>query len=81
MGKITCGLKDICTDCDLVIEVAPEKMEIKKATFKELMDIVKPECIFASNTSSLSITEMGAGLDRPLIGMHFFNPADRMKLV
>lgn len=81
MGKITCGLKDICTDCDLVIEVAPEKMEIKKATFKELMEIVKPECIFASNTSSLSITEMGAGLDRPLIGMHFFNPADRMKLV
>ena len=81
MGKITCGLKDICTDCDLVIEVAPEKMEIKKATFKELMGIVKPECIFASNTSSLSITEMGAGLDRPLIGMHFFNPADRMKLV
>lgn len=81
MGKITCGLKDICTDCDLVIEVAPEKMEIKKATFRELMEIVKPECIFASNTSSLSITEMGAGLDRPLIGMHFFNPADRMKLV
>lgn len=81
MGKITCGLKDICTDCDLVIEVAPEKMEIKKSTFKELMEIVKPECIFASNTSSLSITEMGAGLDRPLIGMHFFNPADRMKLV
>lgn len=81
MGKITCGLKDICTDCDLVIEVAPEKMEIKKSTFKELMAIVKPECIFASNTSSLSITEMGAGLDRPLIGMHFFNPADRMKLV
>lgn len=81
MGKVTCGLKDICTDCDLVIEVAPEKMEIKKTTFKELMDIVKPECIFASNTSSLSITEMGAGLDRPLIGMHFFNPADRMKLV
>ena len=53
----------------------------KKATFKELQDIVKPECIFATNTSSLSITEMGAGLDRPLVGMHFFNPADRMKLV
>ena len=80
-GKITTGLKDICTDCDLVIEVAPEKMEIKKSTFKELQEIVKPECIFATNTSSLSITEMGAGLDRPLVGMHFFNPADRMKLV
>ena len=80
-AKIATGLKDICTDCDLVIEVAPEKMEIKKTTFKELQEIVKPECIFATNTSSLSITEMGAGLDRPLIGMHFFNPADRMKLV
>jgi len=81
LGKITCGLKDICTDCDLVIEVAPENMEIKKATFRELQDIVKPDCIFATNTSSLSITEIGAGLDRPMIGMHFFNPADRMKLV
>lgn len=80
-AKIATGLKDICTDCDLVIEVAPEKMELKKTTFKELQDIVKPDCIFATNTSSLSITEMGAGLDRPLIGMHFFNPADRMKLV
>ena len=80
-GKITTGLKDICTDCDLVIEVAPEKMEIKKSTFTELMDICKKDCIFATNTSSLSITEMGQGLDRPLVGMHFFNPADRMKLV
>lgn len=81
LAKVTCGLKDICTDCDLVIEVAPEKMELKKATFKELQDIVKADCIFATNTSSLSITEIGAGLDRPMIGMHFFNPADRMKLV
>ena len=80
-GKIKTGLKDICTDCDLVIEVCPERMDIKKATFEELQSIVKPECIFASNTSSLSITEMGNGLDRPLVGMHFFNPADRMKLI
>lgn len=80
-AKIVTGLKDICTDCDLVIEVAPENMQIKKTTFKELQEIVKPECIFATNTSSLSITEIGAGLDRPMIGMHFFNPADRMKLV
>ncbi|MCM1045834.1 MAG: 3-hydroxyacyl-CoA dehydrogenase NAD-binding domain-containing protein [Candidatus Gastranaerophilales bacterium] len=79
--KITTGLKDICTEANLVIEVAPENMEIKKTTFKELQEIVPADCIFASNTSSLSITEMGAGLDRPLIGMHFFNPADRMKLV
>ncbi len=81
LGKVTTGLKDICSDCDLVIEVAPESMEIKKETFKELMAICKPDCMFATNTSSLSITEIGAGLDRPVIGMHFFNPADRMKLV
>ena len=81
MGKITTGLNGICTDCDLIVEVALEKMEIKQAIFKELMGIVKKECMFASNTSSLSITKIGEGLDRPMIGMHFFNPADRMKLV
>ncbi len=81
LGKIKTGLKDICTDCELVIEVAPENMKIKKDTFKELMDIVPAGCMFATNTSSLSITEIGQGLDRPIIGMHFFNPADRMKLV
>ena len=81
LGKIKTGLKDICADCDLVIEVAPENMELKKQTFTELMGICKADCIFATNTSSLSITEIGSVLDRPLIGMHFFNPADRMKLV
>lgn len=81
IGKVATGLKDICTDCDLVIEVCPENMAIKKQTFAELQNIVKKDCIFATNTSSLSITEMGNGLDRPLVGMHFFNPADRMKLV
>ncbi|MBQ8951264.1 MAG: 3-hydroxybutyryl-CoA dehydrogenase [Eubacterium sp.] len=81
LGKIKTGLKDICADCDLVIEVAPENMELKKQTFTELMNICKADCIFATNTSSLSITEIGSVLDRPLIGMHFFNPADRMKLV
>ena len=54
---------------------------IKKQPFKELQDICKADCIFATNTSSLSITEIGAGLDRPVIGMHFFNPAPVMKLV
>lgn len=81
LSAVKTGLKNICCDCDLVIEAAPERMEIKKSTFRELMDIVPAGCIFATNTSSLSITEMGAGLDRPMIGMHFFNPADRMKLV
>ncbi|MBR3242900.1 MAG: 3-hydroxybutyryl-CoA dehydrogenase [Parasporobacterium sp.] len=81
LAKITTGTKDICTDCDLVVEAAIENMEIKKQTFKELQDIVPKDCIFATNTSSLSITEIGAGLDRPMIGMHFFNPAPVMKLV
>ena len=81
LAKITTGVKMICTDCDLVLEAALENMEIKKQTFKELQDICKKDCIFATNTSSLSITEIGAGLDRPVIGMHFFNPAPVMKLV
>ena len=82
-GKIVTGLNDICTDADLVVEAALEVMDIKKKCFKELQDnIVKnPDCIFASNTSSLSITEIGAGLAKPVIGMHFFNPAPVMKLI
>ena len=56
-------------------------MKVKQDTFAALDKICKPECIFASNTSSLSITEIGKGLSRPMIGMHFFNPADRMKLI
>ena len=82
LARITPGLKeDLCADCDLIVEAAFENMEVKKTTFGELDKICKPECIFASNTSSLSITEIGNGLTRPMIGMHFFNPADRMKLV
>ena len=81
LAKITTGVKTICTDCDLVVEAALENMQIKKQTFKELQDICKADCIVATNTSSLSITEIGAGLDRPVIGMHFFNPAPVMKLV
>ena len=82
LAKITPGLKeDLCADCDLIVEAAFENMDVKKETFAELDKICKPECIFASNTSSLSITEIGNGLTRPMVGMHFFNPADRMKLV
>ena len=82
LAKITPGLKeDLCADCDLIVEAAFENMEVKKTTFAELDKIAKADCIFASNTSSLSITEIGNGLTRPMIGMHFFNPADRMKLV
>ena len=82
VARITPGLKeDLCADCDLIVEAVFENMEVKKTTFAELDKIAKPECVFASNTSSLSITEIGNGLNRPMIGMHFFNPADRMKLV
>ena len=82
-AKIQTGLNDTCSDADLVVEAALEVMDIKKNLFKELQDnIVKnPDCIFASNTSSLSITEIGSGLAKPIIGMHFFNPAPVMKLV
>ena len=81
LARIHTGIKTICSDCELVVEAAIENMEIKKQTFKELGAICKADCVFATNTSSLSITEIGAGLDRPVIGMHFFNPAPVMKLV
>ena len=81
LAKITTGTKDICKDVDLVVEAALEVMSVKQQTFKELQDIVPADAIFATNTSSLSITEIGAGLDRAVIGMHFFNPAAVMKLI
>ena len=81
LAKITTGTKEICGDCDLIVEAAIENMEIKKQTFKELDAICKPECIFATNTSSLSITEIGSAVERNVVGMHFFNPAPVMKLV
>ena len=81
IGKITTGLRDKCADCDLIVEAAFEDMAIKHEMFKELDTLCKPETIFATNTSSLSITEIGAGVNRPVIGMHFFNPAPLMKLI
>jgi 3-hydroxybutyryl-CoA dehydrogenase len=73
----------LAEDCDLVIEAAIENMEIKKSIFGELDKICKAETIFATNTSSLSITEIASSTNRPdrFIGMHFFNPAPVMKLV
>lgn len=68
-------------DCDLVVEAALEQMALKKDVFTKLDEIVKEDAIFATNTSSLSITEIANGIKHPVIGMHFFNPADRMKLV
>lgn len=68
---------------DLVIEAVYENLSVKKAAFKKLDAIVKPEAILASNTSGLSITEIGSVTKRPekVIGLHFFYPAPRMKLV
>lgn len=84
LGRLhgTVELKD-AADCDLVVEAAVEIMDIKKQIFKELGEICKPETILASNTSSLSITEIATATNRPdkVIGMHFFNPAPVMKLV
>ncbi|MEL7028369.1 MAG: 3-hydroxybutyryl-CoA dehydrogenase [Pseudomonadota bacterium] len=70
-------------DCDLVIEAASEKEDVKQAIFKELCESLKPEGVIASNTSSLSITRLGATTDRPekFIGLHFMNPAPVMQLV
>ena len=70
-----------CADCDLIIEAIPEDMGQKKALFSQLTGICREDCIFASDTSSLSITELAVGIKQPVIGMHFFNPATVMKLV
>lgn len=70
-------------DADIIIEAATENMELKKKIFAGLDSVVKAEAIFATNTSSLSITEIAAATNRPdrVIGMHFFNPVPVMKLV
>ncbi len=70
-------------DCDLVIEAATEKEDVKRTIFKQLIPHLKPGCLLASNTSSISITRLGATTDRPekFIGMHFMNPVPVMKLV
>ena len=73
----------LAADADLVVEAAIENLEIKKSVFAELDTLCKPETIFASNTSSISITAIAAATKRAdrFIGMHFFNPATIMKLV
>lgn len=84
LGRIS-GSTDISIvkDADLIIEAATENMEAKKALFAELDELCKPDTIIATNTSSLSITEIAAATKRPdkVIGMHFFNPVPVMKLV
>jgi 3-hydroxybutyryl-CoA dehydrogenase len=70
-------------ECDLVVEAATEKFEIKTEIFRDLDRVTRPEIILASNTSSISITKLAAQTKRPdrVIGMHFFNPVPVMKLV
>ena len=84
LGRLT-GTTDLAkaADVDLVVEAAVENMAIKKAVFAELDGVCKPEAILATNTSSLSITEIASATKRPdrVIGMHFFNPVPMMKLV
>nr|HPL81621.1 3-hydroxyacyl-CoA dehydrogenase NAD-binding domain-containing protein [Anaerolineaceae bacterium] len=80
-ARLTPGLYEACADVDLIVESASEVMAVKKETFAKLDAIAKPECLFTTNTSSLSISELASGLSRPIVGMHFFNPAPVMKLV
>src|ERR1041385_2848597 len=74
---------DGLADCDLVIETAVEKEEVKRKIFHELCAVLKPEAVVASNTSSISITRLAASTDRPerFIGIHFMNPVPLMELV
>ena len=80
--SITTSYEDL-KDCDLVIEAISEDMNVKRETFKKLDELCKAETILATNTSSLSITEIANSTNRPdkIIGMHFFNPVPMMKLV
>ena len=74
---------DGLSDCDLVIEAATEKEEVKRRIFQDLCPVLKPETLVASNTSSISITRLAASTDRPekFIGIHFMNPVPAMELV
>ena len=79
---ITTDLADLA-DCDLIIEAAPERLSVKKELLGQLDELAKPEAIFASNTSSLRITELAVATSRPgrVVGTHFFNPAPVISLV
>jgi 3-hydroxyacyl-CoA dehydrogenase/enoyl-CoA hydratase/carnithine racemase len=74
---------EIFAGCDLVLEAVFEELGVKKEVFAELERVVSPECVLATNTSSLSVTDMSAGLDHPerVVGMHFFNPVAVLPLV
>jgi len=79
----TTSLPDAVKDADIVVEVVPEKLELKQAVFKEIAKHAKADAVLATNTSQLSITAIASAIDRPqdVIGTHFFNPPVMMKLV
>jgi len=79
----TVDMKEAVSNVDLVIEAAPENIELKKAVFREVDTYAPSQTIIASNTSSVSITELGSATKRPekVCGMHFFNPPQLMKLI
>ena len=81
IAKIKTGTKEICSDCDLIVEAAVENVDIKRQTFKELDKICKPECIFTTNTSSLSITQIAAGLEHHVVGMHFLESEEDIQFL
>ena len=80
--KATTTLEDLA-DVDIVFEAMVENMDLKKDAFEKMAGVIKPEAVFVSNTSSLSITELAAASGRPakFLGMHFFSPVPAMKLV
>jgi len=80
---VTTALADALADADMVIEAAPEKIDLKLALFAQIEQLAPPAAVIASNTSALSITEMAGSLKQPsrVAGMHFFNPVYKMKLI
>lgn len=81
ISKIKIGDYEDCKECDVLIEAIPENLVAKQNLFIKMQDICKPDCMFVTNTSSLSITEIGTNVLQPVIGMHFFNPAPAMDLI
>ena len=84
LKRIVTGTKlDGFSDCGLVVEAVTEDEQVKKATYKDLCPVLAPDCLLATNTSSISITRLGAQTDRPerFLGMHFMNPVPVMELV
>ena len=84
LSNLTAGTSHrLFGECDIVIEAIPEKEELKKDTYKQLLQVMRPEALLVSNTSTISITRLASATDRPerFAGLHFFNPVDRMPLV